>query len=75
MTTEIAGFDINFFPIIKAGLEIFLILYAIIAFVVIKQIDLMTRTIKSEFNKILYILAYMHLFIVLIVLVITFFAL
>ncbi len=75
MTTEIVGININLFPIIKAGLEIFLIIYAVIAVVVIKQIDLMTRTIKSKFNRYLYFLAYTHLVVVMLILIITFFAL
>ena len=65
----------NIFPIVKAALEIFLIIYTIVAYVVIKQIGLMTRTIKSETNKYLFILAYIHFFVVMITLIVTFFVL
>lgn len=55
----------NFYPFAKTALIIFLGIYSIIAIVVIKQINLMSSTIKSDSNKYLYMLSFLHLFIVL----------
>ncbi len=59
---------INLFPFFKGGLITITIIYAIVSIVVIKQIYLMTRTVKSKTNKIMIAIAYLNLFIVLIVL-------
>lgn len=52
------------------GMEIFLvivlIIYSIIALMTIKQIGLMTKTIKSSTNKYIYFIGYAHLVAVLI---------
>ncbi|PJA41461.1 hypothetical protein CO178_00110 [candidate division WWE3 bacterium CG_4_9_14_3_um_filter_34_6] len=63
--------SINLFLIIKISLEVFLFVYAIIAIVVIRQIKFMTKTIKSDANKYLFILAYLHLIAVFITIFIT----
>ena len=53
-----------FYPIAKIALILFLSAYLIIAIVVIKQINLMTRTIQSGSTKYLYILSIIHLLVV-----------
>lgn len=59
---------INLFPFFKGGLIAIAVIYAIVSIVVIKQIYLMTRTVKSKTNKIMIAMAYLNLLIVLIVL-------
>ncbi len=49
------------YDIVKILLIIFLMGYLIVAVMVIKQIGLMTQTIKSSTNKYIYILGYAHL--------------
>ena len=53
-----------FYPIAKIALILFLSAYLVIAVVVIKQINLMTRTIQSGSTKYLYILSIIHLLVV-----------
>jgi len=55
----------SFYPLAQTALVIFLGIYSVIAVVVIKQINLMSSTIKSDSNKYLYLLSFIHLFIVL----------
>ncbi len=57
--------DINYllntvYPILKWSLLIFLVLYLIISFVVIKQIKMMTRTLETPTDKYLILLGYIH---------------
>jgi len=59
---------INLFPVFKGGLIAILIIYAIVSLVVIKQIYLMTSTIKSKTNAIIILMGYANVFIVLIIL-------
>jgi hypothetical protein len=58
---------------IHQGMEYFLVIvlviYTIVAFMAIKQIGLMTRTIKSSTNKYIYFIGYAHLIAVLLCLV------
>ena len=50
---------------LHTGLQILLIvvliIYAIVALMTLKQISLMTRTIKSDTNKYIYLIGYLHL--------------
>lgn len=55
----------DFEAFLRFGLMVFLIAYTIISIVVIKQIGLMTKTVKTPTNTFVYIIAYLHLFIVL----------
>lgn len=56
---------------VKIFLIIILILYAIIALFTLKQISLMTHTIKSDTNKYIYLIGYIHLAAVLLCLLFT----
>ncbi len=53
------------YPALKWGLMIFLFFYLIVAFILLKQIRLMTDTLSSTTDKYLFILGYIHLGIVL----------
>ena len=55
----------------KVVLLIFLFIYTIIALFTIKQIGLMTHTLKMDSNKYIYLIGYIHLIAVLICLVFT----
>ena len=71
-TPEILIGTFNIYSIAKDLLLIFLLTYLFIAILVIKQINLMTRTVNSGSNKYLYILAYIHLAIVITTLIFSF---
>jgi hypothetical protein len=62
-----------FLGVTKYVLIIFLIIYLIIALLTIKQISLMTQTIKTHTNKMIFLLGYIHLFAVLVCLLYTLF--
>lgn len=66
---------IHIFPILRIGLIVFLFFYLIVALMVIKQIMMMTKTVKSRGDNFLFILAYLHLFVVLITLLFSLFVL
>ena len=57
-------FAIDIFPILKFGLIIFLFFYLVLALMVIKQIMMMSQTVKSSGNGFLLFLAYLHLLVV-----------
>jgi hypothetical protein len=75
MNELIAALPFEIYEIVRALLVVFLIIYTIIAGMVIKQIGLMARTIKGPNNKYLYFVAYAHLAIVIVTLVVTLIAL
>jgi hypothetical protein len=52
------------FSIINWGTVVFMAFYFVISIVLLKQIRLMSKTIYSSKNIFLYILGYIHLFIV-----------
>ena len=56
---------------VKIFLLIFLIIYTVVALFTLKQISLMTHTIKSKENKYIYIIGYLHLAAVLLCLLFT----
>lgn len=58
-----------FYDLMKILLLIFLFFYTIVALFTIKQISLMTRTVKTSSNKYIYLIAYIHLVAVLFCLV------
>jgi len=72
---EILIVSFNIYPIAKNLLLVFLLIYLFIAILVIKQINLMTHTVNSGSNKYLYILAYIHLAIVITTLIFSFISL
>lgn len=62
----IAGF-IDIFAILKIILIVFMLGYLIVSAVVLKQIYMMTDTIKSETNSLIIMLGYINLFLGLII--------
>jgi len=52
--------DFSVWPLIKIFILIFLIIYAIFAFVIIRQVGLMTDTVQVGFEKQLKILSFAH---------------
>lgn len=60
--------NLNLFPIFKGGLVAIAIIYAIVSIVVIKQIYLMIRTVKSKTSGVILAMGYINLFIVFIIL-------
>jgi|694.fasta_scaffold00063_10 hypothetical protein len=72
--TDIYKLDISTInPYIYSGMKIILIVfllgYLIAALLTLKQISLMTNTIKSYSNKYIFLIGYVHLFAVLITLI------
>ena len=60
------------YPVLKMLLEIFLFVYLIIALSAIKQISLMDKTVHTDTNRYLFFLAYLHAFIVGVLLIFVF---
>lgn len=60
-------------PYLYSGMKIILItvlvIYSIVALFAIKQIGLMTKTIKTDTNKYIYLIGYIHLIAVLLCLI------
>lgn len=59
------------YSIAKLAFGILLLIYIVVAAMVIKQIKLMTRTIKSPRDKYLFVIAYLHLIVVIITFLLT----
>lgn len=62
-----------FHGVTKYALIIVLVVYLVIALMTIKQISLMTQTIKTPTNTLIFLLGYIHLFAVLVCLLYTLF--
>lgn len=71
----LGNLSIDIFPIFRFGLIVFLFFYLVVALMVIKQIMMMTKTVHSKGNGLLFALAYLHLFVVLMTLLLSLFIL
>lgn len=60
---------LSIWPIIKAFVLIFMIIYIVFAFVVVRQVQLMSATVEVGFEKQLKLLAFIHLLFAIAVLV------
>ena len=65
------GFPVLLLGILKGGLVLFLIIYFVVSLVVIKQIYMMTTTIKSKNDFFIVFLGYLHTLIVALMLLFT----
>lgn len=52
--------SLSIWPVIKIFMTIFLIIYIIFAFVIVRQVQLMTQTLEVGFEKQLKFLAILH---------------
>lgn len=64
-----------FFSITKIGLLFFLILYFVFAFIVNKQVSLMTKTLEVGFESVLKAIALLHILASVAIFIYAFFAL
>ncbi len=53
--------DFSLWIIVKIAILIFLLIYAIFSFVIVKQARLMTETLDVDFNKVINTVAFGHL--------------
>ena len=67
------GLGIDLYPIARGTLLVFLFFYLVLLLMVIKQVNMMGKTIHSGGSKSLVILAYLQLFILILTLLFTLF--
>ena len=53
-------FSFSIWPVIKIFVLVFLVIYIVFAFVIIRQVQLMTATLELGFEKQLKFLAFLH---------------